>query len=78
MSKKEKLWQKANTNPQNLTFAEFETLLSQCGWKFSRQKGSHSLWYSPNNQPLPIQPQKDGKAKPYQVKQFLKYQQELQ
>ncbi len=78
MTKKEKLWQKANNSPQNLTFKEFEIfLLSQCGWEFSRQTGSHRLWYSPQNQPLPIQPQKDGKAKIYQVKQFLQYQGEI-
>ena len=76
MIKKDKLWQKAKTNPQNLTFDEFQTLLRQCGWQFSRQKGSHRLWYSPTNQALPIQPQKDGKAKPYQIKQFFTYQEE--
>jgi hypothetical protein len=31
MGKKEKLWQKAKNSPQNLTFSEFETLLTQCG-----------------------------------------------
>jgi predicted RNA binding protein YcfA (HicA-like mRNA interferase family) len=77
MGKKEKLWQKAKNSPQNLTFSEFETLLTQCGWQFSRQQGSHRLWYSPNNNPLPIQPKKDGKAKLYQVKQFIDYQEEL-
>ena len=77
MTKKDKLWQKAKTNPQNLSFSEFETLLQQCGWQFSRQKGSHRLWYSAKNQPLPIQPQKDGKAKVYQVQQFLNYQEEV-
>lgn len=74
MTKKEKLWQKAKNNPENLTFDEFETLLSQNGWEFSRQKGSHRLWYSPNGQPLPIQPRKDGKAKLYQIQQFFEYQ----
>lgn len=77
MTKKDKLWQKAKTNPQNLTFGEFETLLQQCNWQFSRQKGSHRLWYSPQNKPLPIQPQKDGKAKVYQIKQFFQYQEEI-
>ena len=76
MVKKEKLWQKAQKSPQNLTFDEFETLLRQCGWKFSRQSGSHRLWYSPQGKPLPIQPRKDGKAKPYQIKQFFTYQEE--
>jgi predicted RNA binding protein YcfA (HicA-like mRNA interferase family) len=76
MTKREKLWKKARENPQNLTFDEFETLLRQTGWIFSRQKGSHRLWCSPNGQSLPIQPRKDGKAKVYQVQQFIKCQQE--
>lgn len=76
MTKKEKLWKKARENPQNLTFDEFETLLTQTGWILSRQKGSHRLWYSPNGRSLPIQPRKDGKAKLYQVQQFIKCQQE--
>ena len=37
MSKKEKLWEKAKNSPENLTFDEFETLLSQNGWVFSQQ-----------------------------------------
>ena len=76
MTRKDKLWQKAQQSPQNLTFDEFETLLQQSGWTFSRQKGSHRLWYSPKGQALPIQPRKDGKAKPYQVKQFIIYYEE--
>jgi len=71
MTKKEKLWQKAQQNPNNLTFDEFETLLKQKGWTFTRQSGSHRLWYSQKGDRLPIQPRQDGKAKPYQIKQFL-------
>ena len=78
MTKREKLWQKAINNPQNLTFDEFETLLRQTGWVLSRQKGSHRLWCSLNGQVLPIQPRKDGKAKLYQVQQFIKYQEEYE
>jgi predicted RNA binding protein YcfA (HicA-like mRNA interferase family) len=73
MTKKEKLLQKARENPGNLTFDEFEILLSQNGWEFSRQRGSHRLWCSPTGQPLPIQPRRDGKAKLYQIQQFLEY-----
>lgn len=75
MTKREKLWKKATESPQNLTFDEFETLLKQMKWTFDRQKGSHRLWYSPLGQVLPIQPRKDGKAKVYQVQQFLNYYQ---
>ena len=75
MTKREKLWKKATESPQNLTFDEFETLLKQMERTFDRQKGSHRLWYSPRGQVLPIQPRKDGKAKVYQVQQFLNYYQ---
>jgi predicted RNA binding protein YcfA (HicA-like mRNA interferase family) len=43
MTKKEKLWRKAQQSPQNLTFKEFETLLEQSGWILDRQGGSHRL-----------------------------------
>ena len=36
MTKREKLWNKAQTNPQNFTFKEFETLLEQSGWLLAR------------------------------------------
>ena len=47
MSKKEKLLLLARRNPSGLSFADFETLLSNCSWKFVRQRGSHRFWYSP-------------------------------
>ena len=71
MTKREKLWRKAKESPQNLTFDEFETLLKQFEWTLKRQRGSHRLWESPIGQLLPIQPRKDGKAKSYQVQQFI-------
>ncbi|UXE63244.1 MAG: type II toxin-antitoxin system HicA family toxin [Woronichinia naegeliana WA131] len=76
MTKRNKLWQKAKESPQNLSFDEFETLLRQSNWTLERQKGSHRLWISPKGQILPIQPRKDGKAKPYQIQQFFIYQEE--
>ena len=71
MGKKDKLLEKARRNPQGLQFSEFENLLSLCSWTFKRQTGSHRFWYSPEKYRLSIQPRKDGKAKNYQVKQFL-------
>ena len=61
MTQRDKLWEKANQNPQS-------------EWALKRQRGSHRLWESPTGQLLPIQPRKDGKAKSYQVQQFIKYQ----
>lgn len=71
MTKAEKLLIKARNNPSGLLFREFETLLSQHGWIYDHRKGSHRIWYSPEGVRLPIQPRSDGKAKGYQVKQFL-------
>ncbi len=67
MNRKDRLLAKAKNNPNGLRFGEFETLLSQCGWMFRRQTGSHRYWYSPHS----IQ-SSGGNAKGYQVRQFLK------
>ncbi|WP_238544368.1 type II toxin-antitoxin system HicA family toxin [Gloeocapsa sp. PCC 73106] len=45
--------------------------MSLCRWEFKRQRGSHRFWYSPNKYRISIQLMKDGKAKAYQIKQFL-------
>jgi predicted RNA binding protein YcfA (HicA-like mRNA interferase family) len=71
MSKAEKLLEKARNNHSGISFKEFETLLSQSKWMFDHQSGSHRVWYSPKRSRLPVQPNKDGKAKGYQVKQFI-------
>ncbi|GBF79274.1 type II toxin-antitoxin system HicA family toxin [Aphanothece sacrum] len=71
MGKKEKILEQARRNPQGLSFDDFESLLLLCRWELKRQRGSHRFWYSPNKYRISIQPMKDGKAKAYQVKQFL-------
>ena len=71
MGKTEKLLDKARNSPSGLKMQNFETLLRRCNWVRMRQEGSHRLWYSPQSFRLPIQPRKDGKAKAYQVRQFL-------
>ncbi|MFM7875021.1 MAG: type II toxin-antitoxin system HicA family toxin [Microcystis sp. Msp_OC_L_20101000_S702] len=76
MGKKEKLLEKAKNSPQGLRFSEFESLLNLCGWTFDHQTGSQHIWYSSKRVRLSIQPTKNGEAKAYQVKQFLKIQEE--
>ena len=71
MSRKDKLLAKAKNNSNSVGFREFETLLSQCGWTYDHQTGSHQIWYSPRGHRLSIQ-SKGSEAKGYQVKQFLK------
>ena len=78
MRRKDRLLSRARNNPNSLHFREFETLLSQCGWTFDHQTGSHRIWCSPVGYRLPIQP-KRGQAKGYQVREFLRqYNQETQ
>jgi predicted RNA binding protein YcfA (HicA-like mRNA interferase family) len=66
----EKLLEAARSNPNGLSFKDFEVLLKQARWIFDRQRGSHRIWYSPKNSLMSVQP-RGGKAKGYQVKQFL-------
>ena len=70
MTKREKFLAKARNNPRGLSFDEFRTLLSQAGWEFEHQTGSHEVWYSPLGYRLSIQ-NRAGMAKGYQVQQFL-------
>ena len=52
------------------SFEELEKLLKSKGWTFARQKGSHRIWISPENELVPIQ--SFGKtAKSYQVRRIL-------
>jgi predicted RNA binding protein YcfA (HicA-like mRNA interferase family) len=79
MGKTEKLLSKANNNPSGFALSEFATLMKRCGWIMDHQTGSHQIWISQRGFRLPIQPHKDGKAKAYQVRQFLKqYEEENQ
>ena len=78
MVKKEKLLSKVQNNPDGLSFDDFETILAQCEWVKHRQEGSHRIWKSPAGFRLSIQ-ERNGKAKGYQVRQFLaQYEKESQ
>lgn len=44
--------------------------MKQNGWILDHQKGSHQIWYSPKSYRISVQ-NRNGKAKEYQVKQFL-------
>lgn len=70
MSKKEKLLDKARNNQDGLSIDDFRTLMRHKGWVLDHQKGSHEIWYSPKSYRLSVQ-DRNGKAKGYQVRQFL-------
>ncbi len=73
MSKRQKLLAKLLAGSKNITFNEFILLLEGYGFELDRTRGSHRIYAHPNvSQLLSIQPKHDGKAKPYQLQQFLK------
>jgi predicted RNA binding protein YcfA (HicA-like mRNA interferase family) len=72
MAKKEKLKAKLLTIGQEKNFRldELCTLLQQLGFDERQGKGSHRIFYREGvEEQINLQPTKDGKAKPYQVKQ---------
>ena len=70
--KHRKLLQKALNSPQNLRFAEICTLAAAFGYSLDRIRGSHHIFVHPQaDRPLNFQ-EAGGRAKPYQVKQFLR------
>jgi len=71
MTKREKLIAKAFNNQKGLSFQDFQQLLRVARWTFDHQRGSHQIWYSPTGHRLSIQEGREGKAKFYQVEQFI-------
>lgn len=66
-----KLFRKALSSPNNLAFHDFLQLARAFGFRLARTSGSHHiLIHDGVPQPLNLQ-EVDGKAKPYQVRQFL-------
>jgi predicted RNA binding protein YcfA (HicA-like mRNA interferase family) len=70
MSKK--LLRKAVSAPQNFRFSEMVKLAEAFGFRFSRKRGSHHVYVHPSVSELLNLQEVGGKAKPYQIRQFLK------
>lgn len=72
MTKEDKLLKDIEANPRNVRFADLAKL---CSLYFGepRISGSHHIYKTPwpGDPRVNIQKSKDGKAKPYQVKQVL-------
>ena len=67
-----KLLQKALQSPQNLRFSELLSLAQAFGYTLDRVRGSHHiLVHEAADRVLNFQ-EVGGKAKPYQVRQFLR------
>jgi predicted RNA binding protein YcfA (HicA-like mRNA interferase family) len=69
---KHKLLQKALSRSKNLRFDEMVALVEAFGFHLSRITGSHHIFAHPDVSELVNLQEVDGKAKPYQVRQFLR------
>ena len=71
MTQKQKLLQKVLSESNNIAFDDIVTLVQAFGFRLSRVNGSHHIFENTAiGEPINFQ-NKKGKAKPYQIKQFL-------
>ena len=77
-----KLLSRIVNNQKNVAFNDFITLVEAFKFNRTRGEGSHSIYKNPNIAEFLNIQSENGKAKPYQIKQFLslveKYQLELE
>ncbi|MGH9822014.1 MAG: type II toxin-antitoxin system HicA family toxin [Blastocatellia bacterium] len=77
MAGREKLLEKAHNSPDGLRFEELCRLAEFHGFQFDRQTGSHKIFvHAESGKVLNFQ-DKNGKAKAYQVRQFLRAVEEI-
>jgi predicted RNA binding protein YcfA (HicA-like mRNA interferase family) len=73
MVKKQKLFEKMINSPKNIRFEEFILLLEAFGFVQNRVRGSHHIFVHDDIiEILSIQSNENGKAKPYQIRQFIR------
>ena len=68
---KRKLLEKVLSGSKNIHFNEMILLVESFGFRLSRVKGSHFIFAHPEIPELVNLQEKNGKAKPYQVREFL-------
>ena len=68
---KKKLLARIVNNQKNVQFNDFTTLVEAFGFFRTRGEGSHSIYRKANISEFINLQNENGKAKPYQIKQFL-------
>jgi predicted RNA binding protein YcfA (HicA-like mRNA interferase family) len=68
---KRKLLLKVLSGSRNIQFSDMVALVEAFGFRLARTKGSHFIFAHPDIPELVNLQEKDGKAKPYQVREFL-------
>ena len=66
-----KLLRKIADNASNVRFGDFVSLVLAFGFRLDRRSGSHHIFKHPRMVDLLNLQERNGEAKPYQVKQFL-------
>ncbi len=68
---KRKLLMKALVGSKNISFSDMISLVEAFGYSLSRINGSHHIFVHPKIREIVNLQEVNGKAKPYQVRQFL-------
>ena len=68
---KKKVFEHMINSPKSIRFNDFVTVAESFGFRCSRQEGSHRIFKNPTVAELINLQDDNGKAKPYQIKQFL-------
>lgn len=66
-----KLLRKVLSGGKNVRFSDMQRLVQAYGFRLDRVTGSHHIYVHPNVRELINLQNDQGKAKPYQIKQFL-------
>ncbi len=69
---KRRLLKKALAGSKNIRFSDMVALVEACGFHLSRIRGSHHIFAHPQVPELVNLQEVGGKAKPYQIHQFLR------
>ncbi len=72
MNERQKFLQKVLNNPKNVRFLEVKSIVEAFGFKLSRISGSHHIFTHSNLSEIVNLQNVNGRAKSYQVKQFLR------
>jgi len=67
-----KLLQRALSGSRNIAFRDVVALVKAFGFQLSRIQGSHHIFMHPDVAELVNLQDVNGKAKPYQIRQFLR------
>ena len=71
MGKKQKILKQILSGSKNISFNDIVTVVEAFGFTLSRVNGSHHIFIHPNIPELVNLQNAKGKAKPYQIRQFL-------